>query len=98
MKAADRNNLMYEAIQEFQKCHDKYFPTKRSLNDSEWESFIHEMDAIADKYKDNPIKISVFVGKICMVYLDDIQEYDKKWRDYENATQMLPVPKENKTK
>ena len=45
----------------------------------QWEDAIHKMDEIALKYKKDIPSIS---GKLCMIFLEDIEEYDKKWKAY----------------
>ena len=79
MKVADRNKLIAECVGEYQKVHDENFPRGKPLDDSEWEKLVHKMDAIADKYRSEIPNIS---GSLCMAYLNDIEEYDRKWRKY----------------
>lgn len=79
MKVQERNNLIAECVSRYQQVHDKYFPRGKPLEDPEYEDCIHEMDAIALEYKKTIPNIS---GTICMAYLDDIQEYHEKWKDY----------------
>lgn len=81
MKVAERNTMIAECVGEYQKIHDEYFPRGKPLEDSEWEEVIGKMDAISDKYKKEIPNIS---ASICMAYLDDIEEYHKKWVTYLN--------------
>lgn len=79
MKVQERNNLIAECVSRLQEVHDKYFPRGKPLDDTEYEKCIKDMDAVALEYKKTIPNIS---GAICMAYLDDIQEYHEKWKDY----------------
>jgi len=79
MKVPERNKMIAECITEFQKVHDDYFPRGKPLDDKQWEDAIHKMDEIALKYRKDIPNIS---GKLCMIFLEDIEEYDKKWKAY----------------
>lgn len=77
MTVEERNDLIDDAIVLYKGCHDKYFPTGRSLTNKEWHDFVGEMDSIAEKYK--PTNIALISGKLCMAFLDDMQEIHEKW-------------------
>ena len=72
-----RNRLIDDAIVNFKGCHDRHFPVGRSLTDPEWEKFVAEMDGIADKYKET--NIEDISGRLCMIFLDDVEVVHKKW-------------------
>ena len=76
MKVPERNKMIADCVSEFQRIHDEYFPRGKPLDDGDWEKCVKAMDSIADKYRKDIPTIS---GKLCMVYLDDIEEYHKKW-------------------
>ena len=78
MKVPERNKLISDCVSEYQKIHDDYFPRGSPLNDKQWEECIHKMDEISEKYK----KIPNISGALCMAYLDDIEEYHKKWVEF----------------
>ena len=71
-----------ECIDEFQKIHDECFPRGMPLSDEQWEACIKRMDEVAKKYKDT---IPEIAGALCMAYLDDIEEYHKKWVEFKNG-------------
>ena len=77
MTIEERNRLIDDALVNFKGCHDRHFPVGRSLTSEEWETFIAEMDAIADKYKKS--NIADLSGKLCMIFLDDVEVVHKKW-------------------
>jgi len=80
MKVPERNALIDTCISELATLHHEYFPRGDSMSDEKWEEVIHKMDEIGAKFKDSPIKnIS---GVLEQAFLDDIEEYDKKWRQY----------------
>lgn len=79
MKVPERNKLIAECIGKYQKIHDDYFPRGKPLEDEEWEECIDKMDEVAGQYKKDIPEIS---GRLCMVFLDDIQEYHEKWINY----------------
>lgn len=82
MTVQERNDLISKCISEYKDIHDKYFPRGGALSDSDWETYIRDMDGVAEKYKDTGVKnIS---AKLCMVFLDDVEEYHKKWKAYKN--------------
>lgn len=81
MKVPERNKLISECIKEFEKVHDDFFPRGKPLEDLEWEECIKKMDLIAEKYRKEIPNIS---GQLCMVFLNDIQEYHEKWEKYLN--------------
>lgn len=72
-----RNRLIDDVFINYKGCHDRHFPVGRSLTESEWETYIAEMDAIADKYKKTTI--AELSGKLCMIFLDDVEMVHKKW-------------------
>lgn len=78
MKVPERNKMISECAGELQKVHDDFFPRGKPLEDSEWEECVKKMDCIAFKYKEIP-NIS---GSLCMAFLNDIEEYHKKWIKY----------------
>lgn len=71
-----------ECIDEFQNIHDECFPRGMPLSDEQWETCIKRMDEAAKKYKDT---IPEIAGALCMAYLDDIEEYHKKWVEFKNG-------------
>ena len=79
MKVPERNKLIAKCAGEMQKVHDDYFPRGKPLEDDEWERCIKEMDSVALNYRKDIPNIS---GSLCMVYLNDIEEYHRKWEDY----------------
>lgn len=68
--------MIAECVAEYQKVHDEFFPRGKPLDDSRWKECIKQMDEITAKYKR---EIPTIAGSICMAYLDDIEEYHKKW-------------------
>ena len=78
MKVPERNKLISECIRELEKVHDDFFPRGKPLDDSEWEELVQKMDGISFKYKEIP-NIS---AQLCMTFLNDIEEYHKKWINY----------------
>lgn len=79
MKVPERNKLISDCVSEYQKIHDDYFPRGSPLNDEQWEECIHKMDEVSAKYKEDIPNIS---GALCMAFLDDIEEYHKKWVEF----------------
>lgn len=68
-----------ECIDELQKIHDECFPRGMPLNDEQWTSCIGRMDETTKRYKDT---IPEIAGALSMAYLDDIEEYNKKWIEH----------------
>ena len=81
MNVKERNKVIAECITEFQKVHDDFFPRGKPLSDDEWQYCIAAMADVAEKYRKDIPTIS---GKLCMAFLDDIEEYHKKWTEYLN--------------
>ena len=79
MNVLERNTMIADCVKEFQEVHDMYFPRGKPLEDEQWQSCIDKMDAIAAKYKKEIPNIS---GALCMAYLNDIEEYHKKWKKW----------------
>lgn len=79
MKVPERNALIDECISEFEKIHHEYFPRGDCLSDEKYEELINKMNDVAEKYKKDIPNIS---GDLCMAFLDDIEEYHKKWKKY----------------
>ena len=76
MKVSERNKLISECMGKYKKVYDDYFPRGKPLEDKEWEECIQKMDEVASEYKKDIPDIS---GKLCMVFLNDIQYLkDKK--------------------
>ena len=83
MTVPERNALIDKCISELSVIHHEYFPRGDCPSDEAWEELINKMNEVGDKYKNSPIKnIS---GTLVMAFLDDIEEYDKKWRKYKNG-------------
>lgn len=82
MTVHDRNSLIDNCIVEMKVVHDKYFPRGKPLSDSDWRKCIDEMNEVAEKYKE---EIPMISGRLCMTFLDDIEEYHRKWIEYEIA-------------
>lgn len=78
MNVAERNKLIADCVGEYQKLHDEYFPRGEPLSDDKWAALIQKMEKVAEKYT----KIPTISGKLCMAYLDDVEEYHKKWTKY----------------
>ena len=72
-----RNKLIDDALIKYKVCHDKHFPNGRSLTDDEWQTYINEMDAIAEGYKKT--NIAGLTGELCMAFLNDTEMVHKKW-------------------
>jgi hypothetical protein len=79
MTVPERNKMIAECVSEFQEVHDKYFPRGKPLEDEDWTECVKAMDSVAAKYRKDIPTIS---GKLCMAFLDDIEEYHKKWIDH----------------
>lgn len=81
MRVPERNKMIAECAKELQKVHDDYFPRGNPLEDSEWEEVIKVMDGVTSKYTEIP-NIS---GELAMAFLNDIEEYHKKWIKYKKG-------------
>ena len=80
MKVTERNALLDACISEYVNLHHECFPRGDCMTDEMWEEVVRRMDEIGAKYKNSPIgNIS---GTLEQAFLDDIEEYDKKWRKY----------------
>ena len=79
MKFSERNDILSTIVSRFSKVHDRYTCNALILTDKQWETYLHEMDSIANEYKDS--NMSDFTGKICMAYLDDTEIVQKKLKD-----------------
>jgi tRNA splicing ligase len=66
-------------LDELLQIHNQYFPRGNPLDDSQWKECISQIDDTVKKYKDD---IPSIMGALGMAFLDDIEEYDKKWRQY----------------
>ena len=77
-----RNDYVEDVLRQFKTLHDRYTSENKQLTDSEWKSYIDSMDAIAGMYKDS--NLEDFVGKLCMVFLDDTEMMQKKLREINN--------------
>ena len=79
MNVRERNALLDECIKEYKQVHDRFFPRKGPLTDEDWKECFDRMNMIADKYKP---EIPNFSEKICMAFMDDLEEFHKKWKSY----------------
>lgn len=75
--------MIADCISEYRKVHDDFFPRGKPLEDAQWEECIKQMDEITAKYKR---EIPTIAGSIAMAFLDDIEEYHKKWIDHLKKT------------
>lgn len=75
----DRNNMIDDVIQKYKCIHDKYTSGTKILDDEEWPAYIHDMDAITEKYKGT--SIADLCGKLCMAFLDDTEYVQKKLKE-----------------
>lgn len=82
MNVKERNKVIAECVAAFQKVHDDFFPRGKPLGDEEWKNCIDAMDEVAERYRK---EIPTISGKLCMAFLDDIEEYHKKWTEYLNG-------------
>ena len=66
-------------LDELLQIHNHYFPRGNPLDDLQWKECITKVDDTVKAYKDD---IPSIMGALGMAFLDDIEEYDKKWRKY----------------
>lgn len=84
MKFSERNLLIKEVNNRFAAEHDKYTCSVRILNEEEWNDYVHAMDSISNEFRGGHME--KIVSDLCMAYLDDTEEIQKKLKGSKNAT------------
>lgn len=83
MTFQERNEEVLKAVSQFKAIHDDYTSNLELLTTAQWETYIHAMDEITEKYKGT--NLYIFVGKLQLAFCDDTQEVQKQIKDYKNA-------------
>lgn len=79
MTFIERNQMIVEAVAKYMAVHKKYTSSTAILTDDEWQSYVNDMDAVAEEYKlTNMTDLS---WKLCMAFLDDTELMQKKLKE-----------------
>ena len=84
MTFGERNDLIDEMLCKYKVEHDKYTTGMVLLEDPDWENYIHSMDAICAEHKGTNLEL--LAGKLCMAFLDDTEQMQKKLKELTNDT------------
>jgi len=76
MTFSERNQIIRNVLQNFEKLHEKYTSSVQLLADEEWEDYIREMDSFLEPHKGS--NLEEVLWKLCQAFLDDTEMVQRK--------------------
>lgn len=76
MTFSERNQIIRNVLQNFEKLHEKYTSSVQLLTDEEWENYIKEMDSFLEAHKGS--NLEGILWKLCQAFLDDTEMVQRK--------------------